>query len=36
MQQNDYRPVVRTGSHGVQANVTIGEPRFFKFKTKTE
>ena len=30
MQQDDHRPVLSTGSHGVQPNVTIGEPRFFK------
>jgi hypothetical protein len=30
MEQDNHRPFLRTGSHGVQANVTIGEPRFFK------
>ena len=30
MQQDNHWPVLRTGSHGVQPNVTISEPRFFK------
>jgi hypothetical protein len=30
MEQDDYRAVLRASSHGVQPNVTIGEPQFFK------
>ena len=30
MEQDNHRPFLSAGSHGVQANVTIGEPRFFK------